>query len=148
MCDIDEVIRLIRESQTRDEAIQKLMDRGFRIPADHPYAPQIPQRLLNATAEGRRPADTGAGRGDRAVAAHPARRAGDREAGRRTTPRLIGEIEEYEDILATPRRVMQIILDEIADLKKRYADARRTVIEEGEAEGLDIAALTPVEQSW
>ena len=145
VCDIDEVIRLIRESQTRDEAIQKLMDRGFRIPADHPYAPQIPQRLLNATAEG-----------DARLTRVQAEAIGrlqliqlvglEIEKLVADYTRLIGEIEEYEDILATPRRVMQIILDEVADLKKRYADARRTVIEEGEAEGFDIAALTPVEQ--
>ena len=145
VCDIDEVIRLIRESQTRDEAIQKLMDRGFRIPADHPYAPQIPQRLLNATAEG-----------DARLTRVQAEAIGrlqliqlvglEIEKLVADYTRLIGEIEEYEDILATPRRVMQIILDEVADLKKRYADERRTVIEEGEAEGFDIAALTPVEQ--
>src|ERR687893_1223893 len=38
VCDIDEVIRLIRSSQTREEAIAKLRTRGFRVPADHPYA--------------------------------------------------------------------------------------------------------------
>src|SRR5690606_7957302 len=43
--DIEEVIKLIRESRTRDEAIEKLMRRGFRIPPEHPYAPQIPERL-------------------------------------------------------------------------------------------------------
>src|SRR3954453_9568031 len=31
VCDIDEVIRLIRSSKTRDEAIEKLMKQGFRI---------------------------------------------------------------------------------------------------------------------
>src|SRR5690606_25318906 len=36
VCDIDEVIKLIRSSRTRDEAIEKLMARGFQIPASHP----------------------------------------------------------------------------------------------------------------
>src|SRR3954468_8454034 len=31
VCDIDEVIRLIRSSKTREEAIEKLMQQGFRI---------------------------------------------------------------------------------------------------------------------
>src|SRR5688572_31934023 len=44
--DIDEVIKLIRSSATRDEAIGKLRARGFRIPANHPYAPKIPEVLL------------------------------------------------------------------------------------------------------
>ena len=51
VCDIDEVIRLIRSSRTREEAIEKLTSRGFRIPKNHPYAPQIPQRLLDQSAE-------------------------------------------------------------------------------------------------
>src|SRR5438046_1611217 len=49
--DIDEVIRLIRSSSTRDEAIAKLRERGFRIPPDHPYAPKIPPVLLQRSAE-------------------------------------------------------------------------------------------------
>ncbi|NBC10462.1 MAG: hypothetical protein GVY24_01840 [Planctomycetes bacterium] len=51
VCDIDEVIGLIRTSKTRDEAIDRLMQRGFRIPPDHPYAPRIPERLKQAAAE-------------------------------------------------------------------------------------------------
>ena len=50
VCDLDEVIRLIRASRTRDEAIEKLLARGFRIRPDHPYAPRIPQRFLNQSA--------------------------------------------------------------------------------------------------
>src|SRR5437762_7090223 len=44
--DIDEVIKLIRSSRTRDEAIEKLKVRGFRIRANHPYAEKIPEALL------------------------------------------------------------------------------------------------------
>src|SRR4051812_27130751 len=46
VCDIDEVIKLIRSSRTRDEAIEKLRHRAFRIAPTHPYAPQIPEVLL------------------------------------------------------------------------------------------------------
>lgn len=46
VCDIDEVIRIIRASKTREEAIQKLMDRRYQIPATHPYAAKLPERLL------------------------------------------------------------------------------------------------------
>ena len=48
VCDIDEVIALIRGSRTRDEAIDKLAARRFQIPEDHPHAPKIPERLMNA----------------------------------------------------------------------------------------------------
>jgi DNA gyrase subunit A len=50
VCDIDEVVRLIRSSKTREEAIQKLRERAFRIAPDHPYAPKIPQVLLDRAA--------------------------------------------------------------------------------------------------
>src|SRR5204863_5211674 len=51
VCDIDEVVKLIRSSQTREEAIEKLRVRAFRIAPDHPYAPQIPKRLMDKVAE-------------------------------------------------------------------------------------------------
>ena len=42
--------------------------------------------------------------------------------------------------------MLQIIKDDLADLKAKYADPRRTVLEEAEAGELDLADLTPVEQ--
>ena len=48
VCDIDEVIALIRSSSTREEAIEKLIARRFHIPANHKYAAKIPQRLMTA----------------------------------------------------------------------------------------------------
>src|SRR5688572_20675786 len=47
VCDIDEVVKLIRSSKTREEAIGKLRARAFRIAPEHPYAGRIPQVLLN-----------------------------------------------------------------------------------------------------
>ena len=41
--DIDEVIALIRGSRTREEAINKLMERAFRIPESHWAAAQLPK---------------------------------------------------------------------------------------------------------
>ncbi|MFW6033325.1 MAG: DNA gyrase C-terminal beta-propeller domain-containing protein, partial [Phycisphaeraceae bacterium] len=60
--------------------------------------------------------------------------------------KLIGQIEEYESILADPQKVLSIIKEEVGDIRRRYADERRTQIQEAEAGELDIAALTPVEQ--
>src|SRR5688572_874558 len=51
VCDIDEVVRLIRTSKTREEAMDKLRARAFRIAPDHPYAPRIPASLLAKVAE-------------------------------------------------------------------------------------------------
>jgi len=44
--DIDEVVKLIRGSKTRDEAIGKLRERAFRIARDHAAAARIPETLL------------------------------------------------------------------------------------------------------
>ena len=143
VCDIDEVIRLIRSSRTREEAIEKLMLRGFRIPPDHKYAPQIPRRFLNQTAENET-------RLSRLQA---------EAIGRLQLIQLVGlaidqlvadysklltQIEEYELILSSDERVRQIIKDEVLELKAKYADARRTVIADAVGD-MSIADLTPVE---
>src|SRR5436305_3989925 len=43
--DIDEVIRLIRSSKTREEAIEKLMVQGFRISASGEVLAKLPDRI-------------------------------------------------------------------------------------------------------
>ncbi|XAL99416.1 DNA gyrase subunit A [Phycisphaeraceae bacterium D3-23] len=145
VCDIEEVIKLIRSSRTRDEAIEKLMQRGFRIPADHPQAPEIPARFLAQSAEnaiylsrtqaeaiGRLQLIQLVGLEIETLVANYAK--------------LLAQIEEYESILGSEQRVLDIITEDLAELKRKYADDRRTVIEEGEAGDLDIADLTPVER--
>ena len=145
VCDIDHVIKLIRESRTRSEAIEKLMQRGFRIHDDHPHAPSIPDRFKAQSAGG-----------DVMLTQVQAE-----AIGRLQLIQLVGleietlvdnyakileQIEEYEAILADPQRVLQMIKDDLSHLKQRYDNPRRTRIEEGEAGELDIGALTPVEQ--
>ena len=145
VCDIDAVIALIRGSRTRDEAIDKLMARGFRIPPDHAYAPLIPARLLSASAD----------------APIQLTRVQAESIGRLQLIQLVGlaveqlvtdytrlveQIEGYEAILADPERVNQIIRDDTNALKSRYANRRRTRFLEAEVGELDIAELTPVEQ--
>jgi len=145
VCDIDEVIRLIRESRTRDEAIEKLMARGFRIPEAHPQAPSIPQRLKDASA-------------NEAVSLT---RVQAEAIGRlqliqlvgleieelvSNYAKLLGQIEEYEAILADPKKQEAIIREDVEKLKDKYADDRKTEIQQGEVGDLDIGALTPVEQ--
>jgi DNA gyrase subunit A len=145
VCDIDEVIKLIRSCRTRDEAIDKLMARGFRIPQDHPYAAQIPQRLHDASAENdvrlTRVQAEAIGRLQlmQLVGLEIEKLTG--EYGK-----LIEQIEQYETILADDQQVLDIIKAETAQLKAKYGDERRTQIEDTEAVTFDIAALTPVEQ--
>jgi DNA gyrase subunit A len=146
VCDIDEVIKLIRSSRTRDEAIEKLMVRGFRIPADHPFAAQIPQRLKAASAEN-----------DIKLSRVQAEAIGrlqliqlvglEIEKLAENYSKLLVEIEDYEDILGSHERVLSIITDEVTELRDKFAKPRRTIISNEEiGGGFDIGALTPEEQ--
>src|SRR5438552_3568483 len=127
VCDIDEVIKLIRSSRTRDEAIEKLKLRGFRIPADHPYAPQIPEVLMKKASE-------------KAIILSQAQ---EEAIVRLQLSQLVGleieklvseyrevaeEIEGYERILADENRVLEIIRTDTEQMKEKYGDDRRTEI--------------------
>ncbi|MBI1375217.1 MAG: DNA gyrase subunit A [Phycisphaera sp.] len=147
VCDIDEVIRLIRSSGTRDEAIEKLMARGFRVPPDHPYAEKIPQRMLDAAAA--------SPDGEIALS-----RAQAEAIGRMQLISLVGleieklvgeyaklveEIEGYELILSDDNLVLDIIREDTLEMKEKFADPRRTYIDESELEDIADADLIPVE---
>jgi DNA gyrase subunit A len=147
VCDIDEVIRLIRASRTREEAIKALMQRRFQIPADHEYAAKIPQRLLDFTAR----FDA---LGGVALTRVQAEQIGSMrliqlvgleiEKLARDYTELVVQIEDYESILADPSRVDAIIKEDCAEMKARFGTERLTRIEEA-ASDIDIAALIPVE---
>ena len=144
VCDIDEVVQLIRSSQTREEAIEKLMVRGFRIAPDHRYAPKIPQRLRDRTAE--QPAQLSRVQAEAIGRLQLIQLVGleiDRLVGEYA--KLLEQIDEYESILASRQRVFEIVTDETAELKAKFGRPRRTQITEAVGD-LDIAALTPVEQ--
>lgn len=55
------------------------------------------------------------------------------------------KIADYEDIIARPERVSQILKDELAEIRKKFADERRTEISQVENE-IDIEDLIPEEQ--
>ena len=125
--DIDEVVRLIRSSKTRDEAIEKLRKRAFRIAPDHPAAPQIPEVLLKR----------GAGNG------HTLTQVQAEAIGRLQLIQFVGleidrlvneyrevveEIEGYEAILRDENLVLDIIREDTIEMKEKYGDDRRTEI--------------------
>ena len=58
---------------------------------------------------------------------------------------LIKEIARFEDVLGNPRLVDQLIKDELADLRKRFSDPRRTEIRYGEID-MNDEDLIPKEQ--
>jgi DNA gyrase subunit A len=133
VCDIDEIVRLIRSSKTRDEAITKLRERAFRIAPNHPYAPQIPARLMAQVAE-------------KAVMLSQAQA---EAIGRLQLIQLVGleierlvneyrevvaEIEGYEYILGSDKAVLDIIRADTQEMSDKYGDDRRTEITGGVSE--------------
>jgi DNA gyrase subunit A len=141
--DIDEIIQLIKSSQTRDEAITKLMQRRYTIPAGHPAAAKIPERLMKAMRDAdsdggvlltRIQAETiGSMRLIQLVGLEIERLVKEYSA-------LIIEIEGYEAILGNHRMILDIIVEDCEEMKQRFGRDRLTSIEEA-AGDIDIAAL-------
>ena len=154
VCDIDEVIKLIRSSRTREEAIEKLMDAALpHRPRTTRRTRQLPGRLTDRLAKAeavggvvltRVQAETiGSMRLIQLVG--PRDRAAREGVQRELTDE---EIEDYESILATPARVFTMIKEDCDEMKARHGagygtggpGARRTRIEEA-AGDIDIASL-------
>jgi DNA gyrase subunit A len=137
VCDIDEVIRLIRASKTREEAIETLMLQGFRINPTVELLAKLPPRItlrhpeLFALEPG--------------VEMPPYRvsRAQADAIGRLQLIQLVGleidkliteykqvseEIEEYERILGDENYLLDIIREDTYEMKEKYGDDRRTEI--------------------
>ncbi|MEM8757894.1 MAG: DNA gyrase subunit A [Planctomycetota bacterium] len=143
VCDIDEVIRIIRSSRTREEAIQKLIDKRFQIPADHPFAPQIPKRMMDAV----RASDD---LGGVLLSRVQAETIGNMRLIQLTGleieklvkdyTELVGEIEGYELILAEHQRVLDIIKEDCLEMRARYSSPRLTDIQDA-AGDIDLESL-------
>jgi len=147
VCDIDEVIRIIRTSRTREEAITRLVERRFRIPADHPYAPKIPARLMHAVraAEGAGGVELTRVQAEAIGELRLIQLVGleiERLVADYTS--LVAEIEGYEAILADHARVLAIIRADCEDMKSRFGSPRLTEIHESEGD-IAIEALIQVE---
>ncbi len=144
VCDIDEVIALIRASSTRDEAISQLMQRHFQIPSDHPAAPRIPARMMRlATRDGgialSRVQAEAIGRMQliQLVGLEIERLIHDYQ-------KLVDQIEGFEAILADHRLVLDIIREDIIEIREKYGTPRLTDIGPP-LDDFDIDDLIPVE---
>ncbi len=141
VCEIDEVIAIIRGSRTREEAIEKLVQRRFRIATGHQYSALIPERLLEAASSGhgvilsRVQADAiGALRLIQLVGLEIEKLTGEYRG-------LLEEIDNFEAILADEQRILEIIRADVRDLTERFGDPRKTEIEEADSEEFDIGEL-------
>ncbi|MEM7227773.1 MAG: DNA gyrase subunit A [Planctomycetota bacterium] len=141
VCDIDEVIALIRSSRTRDEAIERLMERRFQIPPDHRYAPHVPDALIERSNEGdgtlltRVQAEAIGGlRLIQLVGLEIEKLTGD-------YAELLEEILGYEAILANTGLVDDIVREDCHEMRDKFATPRMTSIEDVEDDGYDIGDL-------
>jgi DNA gyrase subunit A len=141
VCDIDEVIKLIRAAKTREEAIENLMVRWFRIAPDHVYAAQVPKSLIETSNQGEGAQLTrvqaeaiGGLRLIQLVGLEIEKLTGD-------YTKLLEEIARYEQILADEQEILAIIRADAEELKKEFGDARKTEIERSEVEDFELADL-------
>ncbi|MGB8966467.1 MAG: DNA gyrase subunit A [Candidatus Cybelea sp.] len=112
---IDEVIEIVRGSQTTDEAKQRLASR-FDLSEVQAQA-IVDMRLRTLVGL-------------------------ERQKIEQEYAELIKTIAELQDILRNPRRIAAIVKSEAQDVKKRFGDERRTGIEPAEDE-ISIEQITP-----
>ncbi|MBI3910686.1 MAG: DNA gyrase subunit A [Armatimonadetes bacterium] len=117
---IDQIIAIIRGSATVDVARAALMERlqFSQIQADHILAMQLRQ-LTNL----------------------------EREKLEAEYRDLIQQIEILRGILADPQKILQIIKDDLRDIKKKHGDARRTRIIPIEANEIGDEDTIPEEET-
>jgi DNA gyrase subunit A len=111
---LDEVIKTIRASQNTPEAKANLMDK-FSFSEEQAKA-ILDMRLQRLTAL-------------------------ERENLEKEYAELIKKIAYLQDILASARRVMEVIKEELLTIKAKFADKRRTEIIASEAETLQMSDL-------
>jgi DNA gyrase subunit A len=112
---IDEVIEIVRGSQTTDEAKTRLSER-FSL-SDVQAQAIVDMRLRTLVGL-------------------------ERQKIEQEYAELIKTIAELQDILGSPRRIAQIVKSETLDLRKRFGDERRTSVEPAEDE-ISIEQITP-----
>jgi len=147
VADIDDVIRLIRSSRTRAEAIEKLMVKKFRIAPDHPLAPKVPERLMRHLAKF---ADVGGVPLTRVQAETICNMRLSQLVGLEIERlaneyrEVVDQIEDFEDILARPERVSAILREDCEQMRARFGGKygkRLTRIDEAAAGDIMIEAL-------
>ena len=141
VCDIDEVIRIIRASRTREDAIAGLMARHFAIAAGHRHENIIPADLLQASREAsglalsRLQAEAiGALRLIQLVGLEIEKLVAD-------YAELLSKIHDYEAILADDVLVRNIIREDCTDLLEKFDTPRLTTFEEAEEGDFDMGAF-------
>ena len=115
---IDEVIKIIKSAESDTEAKAKLMDRFSLSEVQADSILELKLRRLTGL---------------------------EREKIEAELAALLKEIEELKAILASEAKVLEIIKNELLDIKKRYGDDRRTTIDMTAIDYIEDESLIPVE---
>jgi DNA gyrase subunit A len=133
---LDEIIKLIRQSSDVPEAREKLM--ALKFPKK--VVTEGGQEILDNETFTRAQADA-------ILAMTLSRLTGlEREKLEDEYKALVAEIADLMDILAREERVLKIIKDDLADIRKRHGDKRRTEIQAAGLDDFNIEDLIPDEQ--
>lgn len=107
---IDEIIKIIRQSQTSEVAKSELMS-NYGL-SDRQAQAILDMRLVRLTGL-------------------------EREKIEAEYKKLMEAIADYKDILAHRERIQQIIYDELKEIQRRFGDARRTELQVGDITNLE-----------
>ena len=107
---IDEIIKIIRQSETSELAKEQLMN-NYGL-SDRQAQAILDMRLVRLTGL-------------------------EREKIEAEYKKLVAAIADYEDILAHAERIHAIIYDELLEIQKRFGDPRRTELQVGDITNLE-----------
>ncbi|HRY68974.1 MAG TPA: DNA gyrase subunit A [Phycisphaerae bacterium] len=141
--DIDEIIELIKTSPDPPAAKERLMARGLRLPEQAAFKKMLPERFVRlATTSDQRLTGTQA---DAILSMQLQRLTGlEMEKLAEEYVRLSEEIEGYEAILRDETLVLDIIREDIYEMRDKFGDKRRCEIT-GEVTEFQMEELIPDE---
>jgi DNA gyrase subunit A len=124
VCDIDQVVKLIRSSATKVEAIERLMTHKFRI-ANSPLLGKLPPRLIEHVRKFPDGVSLTQVQAQVICDMRLSQLVGlEIERLAQSYRDLITQIEDYEDILAKPARVRGIIAADCEQMRMRFATTK------------------------
>ena len=164
VCDIDQVVKLIRSSSTRAEALDRLVAHKFRI-ANSPFVNMLPERMAQMVKRSPDGVMLSRTQAETICDMRLSQLVGlEIERLVQNYREIVAQIEDYEDILAKPERVRAMIKADCEEMRSRYvttkvvimggptADSKRflgdrvTEIQDGgDGSAIDIGALIQVE---
>jgi len=136
---VDDVIRIIRGSENRAEARTNLVDyfsgKTVNVSESNANAPARKQVSLRGLVPSQltRPFDTVQADAILELQLHRLTRLSIDEILKELAE-VRGRIAEYESILASEKKLRGLIVKELEEVKKKYGDARRTIIQDEAAE--------------